>query len=74
MLRKSGLTRMEQGQVLGTAGAAWDANGIETALTMMYSDAHHDDRSRLRNLDGGQSSLGSRSVRSLSSASTTASR
>ena len=28
MLRKSGLTRMEQRQVLGTAGAAWDTSKI----------------------------------------------
>ena len=62
MLRKSGLTRTEQRQVLGTAGAAWDANQIETALIMMYGDAHQDDRARMRTFDGGQSS-GSRSVR-----------
>ena len=43
MLRRSGLTRIEQRQVLGSAGAAWDANSIETALVMMYSDAHQDD-------------------------------
>ena len=64
MLRRSGLTRMEQRQVLGTAGAAWDAGTIEKSLTMMYGDAHLDDRSRMKSFDG----QGPRSHRSVSSA------
>ena len=40
MLRRSSLTRIEQRQVLSSASAAWDADSIETALAMMYSDAH----------------------------------
>ena len=43
MLRRSGLTRIEQRQVLGTAGAAWDADSIERSLIMMYGDAHQDE-------------------------------
>ena len=65
MLRRSGLTRMEQRQVLGTAGAAWDADSIERSLIMMYGDAHQDDRSRVKSFDG----QGPRSNRSVSSAS-----
>ena len=53
MLRRSGLSRAEQRQVLGTAGAAWDAEAIETALLMMYADAHIDDRSRVRSFESG---------------------
>ena len=34
MLRRSGPTRIEQRQVLGSAGAAWDADSIETALVV----------------------------------------
>ena len=67
---------MEQRQVLGTAGAAWDATAIESSLIMMYGDAHLDDRARMRSVDGGTSTSGhsSRSFRSLSSTSTATSR
>ena len=33
MLRRAGLTRVEQRHVLGTARAAWDASSIATALS-----------------------------------------
>ena len=70
MLRKSGLTKLEQRQVLGTAGAAWDANTIETALIMMYGDAHQDNKGRARQLDGGGRDSRPRPSHSMSSAST----
>ena len=68
--RRSGLTRIEQRQVLGSAGAAWDTDAIETALTMMFSDAHQDDKGRLRQVEGGRDP---RPYRPASSASTSAS-
>ena len=68
--RRSGLARVEQRQVLGSAGAAWDADAIETALTMMFSDAHQDDKGRLRQVEGGRDP---RPYRPASSASTSAS-
>ena len=39
MLRRSGLTRVEQRQVLGTADAAWDAAAIEKALPATVEEA-----------------------------------
>jgi len=46
LLRRSGLTRLEQRGVLAAAGASWDATKIEDALKLMYGDAHQDDRRR----------------------------
>ena len=46
MLRRSGLTSVEQRLVLSAAGAKWDLPAIEGALRLMFSDAHHDDRRR----------------------------
>ena len=64
MLRRAGLTKIEQRQVLGTAGAAWDVESIETALVMMFGDAHTDDKSRIprSGFDGGRDSRPARSV------------
>eukprot|EP00972_Heterocapsa_arctica_P001215 176286-Heterocapsa_arctica.AAC.1 len=44
MLRRSGLTIVEQRLVLSAAGAKWDLDAIESALRLMFNDAHHDDR------------------------------
>ena len=46
LLRSSGLTKLEQRQVLASAGAVWDVDKILSALRLMYDDCHHDDRSR----------------------------
>ena len=46
MLRRSGLTSVEQRLVLSAAGAKWDLPAIEGALRLMFSDDHHDDRKR----------------------------
>jgi hypothetical protein len=46
MLRRSGLTNVEQRLVLSAAGAKWDLAAIEGALRLMFNDAHHDDRKR----------------------------
>eukprot|EP00972_Heterocapsa_arctica_P105058 15479151-Heterocapsa_arctica.AAC.1 len=37
---------VEQRLVLSAAGAKWDLDAIESALRLMLSDAHHDDRKR----------------------------
>ena len=46
LLRQSNLTRVEQRQVLASAGAQWDYDKIANALRLMYADAHLDDRTR----------------------------
>jgi hypothetical protein len=45
-LRRSGLTMVEQRLVLSAAGAKWDLDAIESALRLMFNDAHHEDRKR----------------------------
>ena len=71
MLRRAGLTKIEQRQVLGTAGAAWDVESIETSLVMMFGDAHTDDKSRLHRsgFDGGRDSRPARNVSDVRSTS-----
>ena len=46
MLRKSGLTKLEQRQVLASAGAVWDLRTIEDSLKLVYGDAHLEDKWR----------------------------
>ena len=46
LLRRSGLTRMEQRQVLAACGARWDVVAITDALKLMYGDAHLEDKRR----------------------------
>eukprot|EP00972_Heterocapsa_arctica_P091594 13511325-Heterocapsa_arctica.AAC.1 len=48
MLHRSGLTTNGQRLVLSAAGAKWDLGAIESALRLLYHDAHHDDRKRSR--------------------------
>ena len=46
LLRRSGLTGMEQRQVLAACGARWDVVAIADALKLMYGDAHFEDKRR----------------------------
>ena len=55
MLRRSGLMLNEQRLVLSAAGAKWDLPAIESALRLMYHDAHNDDRRRQQKGKGGKS-------------------
>ena len=48
LLRRSGLTRMEQRQVLAACGARWDVVAITDALKLMYGDARLKDKRRSR--------------------------
>ena len=50
LLRKSGLTKLEQRQVLASAGAVWDSKMLEDALKLLYGDAHLDDRRRMNEM------------------------
>ena len=50
MLRRSGLTPQEQGQVRSAAGAEWDPTKIEEALKLMYQDVTLDDAWRLHHI------------------------
>ena len=45
LLRSAGLSKMEQRQVLASAGASWDTDKIAAALRMVFDDCHHDDKS-----------------------------
>eukprot|EP00972_Heterocapsa_arctica_P095734 14119472-Heterocapsa_arctica.AAC.1 len=46
ILRRSGLTMVEERLVLSAAGAKWELDAIESAMRLMFNDAHHDDRKR----------------------------
>ena len=46
LLRSSGLSKLEQRQVLASAGACWDAEKISAALRLLFDDCQNDDRSR----------------------------
>ena len=59
LLRKCGLTRLEQRGVLSAAGAIWDARKIEDALRLMYNDAHLEDGRRRSEQSGRQQPQGS---------------
>ena len=48
LLRKSGLTRIEQRGVLAAAGAKWESKPTEDALKLLYGDAHLEDQRRLK--------------------------
>jgi len=52
LLRKSGLTRLEQRGVLAAAGATWDTRKIEDAMKLMYAGAHMEDKRRARDHQG----------------------
>ncbi len=47
LLRRSGLTALEQRGVLAAAGATWDLDKTEEALKLMCGDAHRDDEKRM---------------------------
>eukprot|EP00971_Amphidinium_carterae_P340188 6478394-Amphidinium_carterae.2 len=46
MLRRAGLTREEQRQVLAACGAVWSSKAIADALRLMYAEVHLEDRNR----------------------------
>eukprot|EP00971_Amphidinium_carterae_P101619 2011585-Amphidinium_carterae.1 len=47
MLRRAGLTREEQRQVLAACGAVWASKAIADALRLMYAEVHLEDRNRV---------------------------
>eukprot|EP00971_Amphidinium_carterae_P114300 2264790-Amphidinium_carterae.1 len=51
MLRKAGLTREEQRQVLAACGAVWSSRAIADAMRLMYSVLHLEDRNRMARMN-----------------------